>query len=198
VPSTGKRIENSLLLRLIEDEQKREVEYQTVGALTRGEGQDDSQPPRWEDVDREPIPKEFWNVGNINWVYSCSPGEDYGFTLILLDTAALFKEFPIPEKRHARQVSQIGDFYVLLDDEGQPTTAAESRAGRKPFPWDEFHVEMAKRILEGQLAPKQESMINAMQKWCKETWGREPARSTMTQKLKLYYDKFVRPRGQKQ
>jgi len=51
---------------------------------------------------------------------------------------------------------------------------------------------MAKRISEGLLPEKQEAGIADMQDWCARRWGKSVGRSTLLQKIKPYYDGFIR------
>jgi hypothetical protein len=81
--------------------------------------------------------------------------------------------------------------FLLLDDT-KITAPTRIILGRPSFKWDEFHLEIAERLQKGVLPTKQKAFISEMQQWCKTQWGREVARSTLLQKIKPYYDAFVR------
>ena len=109
---------------------------------------------------------------------------------IQVSTDDLFKVFPLPEGRPAPDVLQMGDNFVFP---GELSTEPDMPplVGRPPYPWDEFHVEVAKRVKEGTLWEKQDAFINDMQTWWRNRWGREVGRSTLQQKIKPYYDGLV-------
>jgi hypothetical protein len=149
--------------------------------------------PDWYCIDRDAIPKEFWISKEIDWRSCCASGADSAFALILIETSELFRAFPIPQMRNVKQVSQMGNGYVLFDDEGNAVSPAVVLKGRPAFDWDEFNIEMARRARDGTLPVKQEALIVDMQAWCRIRWGRDVARSTLLQKIKPYYDALMRP-----
>jgi hypothetical protein len=112
--------------------------------------------------------------------------------LILVDTDDLIEEFPLPSSRTAKNIAQIGDNFILLGDDTKLSASASRILGRPSLPWDEFHLEIARRLHSGTLPSKQEAFISEMQEWCKRQWEREVARSTLLQKIKPYYDAFLR------
>jgi hypothetical protein len=191
VLATGKKLPTDLLLRLINDEDRRQSRKELFQFESREEA-NYAELPRWEKLVRESIPREFWNSTGINWEFSCVSNHADGFGLILIDTMELLAAFPIPESRNVRRVSQVGDSFVLLDDEGNTQDAPASRVGRPPYRWEEFYIEIARQIQNGTLPEKQEAMISAMQAWCLEKWGRHVGRSTLLQKIKPFYDALVR------
>jgi hypothetical protein len=102
----------------------------------------------------------------------------------------LFREIPLPDPKPAHDVAQIGDNFVLTRE--LKTDIQLPAVGRPPLKWDDFHVEIAKRVQRGELPSKQEAYISEMQAWCVSRWGQEVGRSTLLQKIKPYYDSFVR------
>ncbi len=144
-------------------------------------------------VDWEPIPKEFWVSKGINWRRNCAEGSSASYALILIETVKLFEVFPVPKSEIVRQVSQVGNGYVILDGGDQAINPRSSLRGRPSFDWKDFDIEMAKRVRDRTLPPKQEALILEMQAWCQAHWGRDVGRSTLLQKIKPYYDAFVRP-----
>jgi hypothetical protein len=69
--------------------------------------------------------------------------------------------------------------------------------GRPPFPWDPFHIEVATLLLRNELPEKKEAAIEYFQGWFLREHGIEVGRSVIGDKLKPYYDKFIKARGQK-
>jgi hypothetical protein len=141
----------------------------------------------------ESIPREFWASANVEWKASCAQGRSATYKFIQVLTDDLFKEFPLPDPRPAPEVLQMGDNFVF-SGELNTEPVMPSVVGRPPYPWDEFYVEVAKRVKEGKLPEKQEAFISDMQAWCRNRWGQEVGRSTLLQKIKPYYDEFVRQR----
>lgn len=192
VQATGQPIENALLAQLVADEEVRSSRFDQEG-LPLKYNLSDATSPSWEDGSREPIPEGFWNARNTKWKWSCATGNGGAYALILINTQSLIQAFPAPEPHDesVRKAAQIGDAFILMGKAENPPTPKKKR-GRPPFPWIEFHVEMAKRVRDGKLPSKQESMISDMQAWARKKWGEAPERSTMLQNLKPYYDEFGR------
>ena len=172
----------------------REGQVRTYGRKlprpTIQEAMDLSAPESWEgwnETEWTQIPENFWSSERINWEECRAEGKGGAFALILVDCKDLFRCFPIPDGKPIIGVYEIGDALVL-GGEKQGRVSSQSRRGRPSFNWDEFHVEVAKRIRDTGLPAKREAFIAEMQEWCKGKWSREVGRSTILQKLKLYYD----------
>ena len=93
------------------------------------------------------------------------------------------------EAQPTDQVVRIGDAYQLSVQGGQRHS---TNRGRPAFPWDEFHLELAKRLTSTVFPEKQEALIADMQQWCLEKWGRNVGRSTLVGKIAPYYREIVR------
>jgi len=149
-----------------------------------------------ENLPWEPIPADSWLLASIDWSWCSARCRDAEYHLILVDTESLLAAFPLPSDPPVIQVDRIGDSFVLratFSDEYAP--APRQKVGRPPLPWDQFHLEMTRRVKNGTLDPKQEATIADMQDWCLKRWGQKPARSTLLVKISPYYDEFVRPKG---
>lgn len=145
--------------------------------------------PGWDETDWTEIPADFWLSGGIDWDGCHADGRDGAYALIVIDCESLLKIFPMSTSVPVQGVFQVGDTLVLREGETSLPLAAPRR-GRRPFNWDEFHIEMAGRVQRGPLPAKQEALIAEMQDWCKAKWGLDVGRSTLLQKLKPYYDAF--------
>jgi len=144
-------------------------------------------------VDREPVPPDFWSSAKIDWDDSLAEGvtkeRPVAYGLILVEVAQLLKEFPLPNGEEYGEVSKAGDYLVLKSAD---EIRGGAKSGRPPFNWHEFHLEMAKRAMMKVLPPKMEACIEDMQAWCKGKWNQSVARSTLLERIKPYYDEFVR------
>jgi hypothetical protein len=139
----------------------------------------------------EPISPDFWASANVAWRASCAQGRRKTYKFIQLATENLFKEFPLPNPEPALGVLQVGDNFVLSEQLTTEPLMLLPR-GRPPLKWDEFHLEVAKILKENKLPLKQEAFIDEMQAWCRIHWGQEVGRSTLLQRVKPYYDTFMR------
>lgn len=141
----------------------------------------------WLSLPWEHIEALEWNSKRIIWETCHLVGRSRTFSLIQVPTDKLLIEFP-PVQDSAGQAVRIGDAYQIID---QPMAARDKR-GRRPFDWDSFHLEMARRLRSSGFPAKQEALVADMQAWCLKTWGRVVGRSTLVQKIAPYYDAFVR------
>lgn len=144
----------------------------------------------WDDSQWSEIDSEFWTMGGLNWADCTAEGRLSAYAMIIVDVDQLLAKFPPALEPSRSAVVKIGDTLVLTQDEEGAKT--RSRRGRPAYLWDEFFLEVTKRLQAGSLPAKQEAFIVEMQEWCSTAWGREVARSTVLQKLKPYYDNFVR------
>lgn len=143
----------------------------------------------WEKTPWEPIPPNFWMSSKIDWDLSRAEGRGIAYILIEVVTDDLIGQFPLPAPQVVNDVVKIGQDLVLLDG---AKVKPKAKSGRPAFKWEDFHVEVAKRLQKGPLPQKQESFISEMDKWCEIHWGRKVGRSTLLGKIKPYYDAFVR------
>jgi hypothetical protein len=139
----------------------------------------------------EPISLDFWASANVAWRANCAQGRRKTYKFIQLATENLFKEFPLPNPEPTLEILQVGDNFVLPEKLIIKPLMLPP-LGRPPLKWDEFHLEIARILKENKLPPKQEAFIGEMQAWCRIHWGQEVARSTLLQKIKPYYDSFMR------
>jgi hypothetical protein len=142
----------------------------------------------WQDINWEAIPSTFWSSCQIDWEKCQAKSSTAAYESMVLYTEDLFREFPLPASQDAPGVGKIGDYLILSDEAAGPLP----KSGRPPLPfWDDFHLELAKRVVNGTLRQKQEAFIADMTEWCKDR-GHSPGRSTLLQKIKPYYDEFIR------
>jgi hypothetical protein len=136
------------------------------------------------------IPPDFWRSDRINWRKSWAEGREAAYALIQVKTEALFDRFPPPQPSGSAAL-RVGHNWMLPATEDDAHLPRKSR-GRPSLDWDSFHVEVAARIRASPLPEKQEAFIAEMQEWCSKEWRQQVARSTLLQKIKPYYDRFVR------
>ena len=104
----------------------------------------------------------------------------------------MLKAFPAENRLPMSGVERIGTNFVLNEDSEGQTGSVRPR-GRPAFTWDPFHLEVADLLLRQELPAKKEAAIQHFQDWFERTLNQRPSRASIGQKLKLYYDRFVRP-----
>jgi hypothetical protein len=67
--------------------------------------------------------------------------------------------------------------------------------GRPAYPWDAFHLEVAALLGRNELPDKKEAAIEHFRDWFRREHGIPASRSVVGEKLKPYYDRFLK--GQK-
>jgi hypothetical protein len=182
-----KRHHNGFLMAQVEGRLR--CQGQRSGLLTK---EDIAAGASWQDIPWEEIPSTFWSSCEIDWEKCQAKGETAAYDSIVVDTDDLFRVFPLPAPQET-DVGKIGDYFILTDD----ITTSSRKLGRRPFPWDEFHLELARHAVNGTLAGKQDAFMEDMKNWCQNRWGYTVGRSTVLQKIKPYWDEFVLKEGQK-
>lgn len=182
-----KRHHNEFLMALVEGRLR--CHGQRSGLLTK---EDIAAGASWQDILREPIPSAFWSSCEIDWEKCLAKCSTAVFDSIVVDTDDLFRAFPLPIPEAATGVSKCGDYFVVSDDVVVPT----HKSGRPlKYQWDEFHLELARRVVRGDLPEKQDALIEEMRNWCGERrWDEVPGITSVKATIKPYYDEFVRPK----
>jgi len=144
----------------------------------------------WYDVPWTQIPQDFWISTKIDWSESWAEGRKTAYCLILVESEQLFEQFP-PPIEPATGVVKVGSAFAQ-DPGTNPNPPRVIARGRPAADWDAFHLEVTKRLQQGTVPAKQEAFIAEMQEWCRAKWHRNVGRSTLSQKLKPYYDTFIR------
>ena len=94
-------------------------------------------------------------------------------------------------------VEKIGDTFILRETPQPRMRHADLRRGRPPYPWDAFHIEVAELLQRNEMPGKKEAAIEHFQSWFRREHGVQASRSAVGQKLKPYYDRFLRSERQK-
>ena len=105
------------------------------------------------------------------------------------------KTFP-GEGIPASGVERIGANFVFDEVSEKPLLSMRPR-GRPAFSWDPFHLEVADLLKRGELPAKKEAAIQHLQDWFGRTLNQRPSRTSIGQKLKPYYDRFMKSADRK-
>jgi hypothetical protein len=140
------------------------------------------------------IPPTFWSLQGIDYDASAAGNGTEYYCHISCLTDDVLSVFP-GQREEVTGVLRIGDSFVL----GERPGAVGSRVhrGRPPYPWDAFHLEVAVLLRRNELPAKKEAAIEHFRSWFDREHGIKVSRSVIGEKLKPYYDRFLRSGGQK-
>jgi hypothetical protein len=139
------------------------------------------------------IPAAFWSLQGMDFNASAAKNESHHYCHVSFRTEDVFAVFP-GEREEVSGVERIGDVFVLSK---KMPIKSRSHRGRPPYPWDAFHLELAGLILRDALPKKKEAAIQHFQSWFLTRHGVSASRSAVGEKLKPYYDRFMKSDGQK-
>jgi hypothetical protein len=136
------------------------------------------------------IPSAFWSLRGIDFEESAAADDHSHYFHIRCRTDEVFSAFPgdyVPVS-----VGQFGSNFLVNDAPSTRPIANVRPRGRPSYPWDAFHLEVATLIAKAQLPLKKEACIQHLQEWFHHTHGVRPSRAAIGEKLKPYYDRFIR------
>ncbi len=85
------------------------------------------------------------------------------------------------------QEVQHGD--DVSDDGAAPSRIARSRGGRPPeYDWDAFIIEIIRIADLDGLPDKQSELKEQLLQWCEDTWGKQPAESSVKSRISDIYN----------
>ena len=108
---------------------------------------------------------------------------------ISCETEEALALFPGP-RTDVMGISKVGDSFVIEDSSG--ARVAKQQPGRPSYPWEGFHHEVTRLLLTESLPRKKEAGIQLMQDWFSDKLTIRPSRASIGEKLKPYYDRFLR------
>jgi hypothetical protein len=137
-----------------------------------------------------------WIPSKIDWRKSILYGKEFSYVWVNFEVDSMLSVYPIPELPAIGSVRKLCDAY-LLDRQNLDDAPPLARRGRPPFPWEEFHVEVAALIQKNALPEKKEAAIADFERWFRDRFGIPVGRTAIGQKLKPYYQKFLPSNSQK-
>jgi hypothetical protein len=137
------------------------------------------------------IPPTFWSLRGIDWWSNAARSDHEHYCWIRCRTEDMLKVFPAEDGVLLSGVEKIGDDLVLHEDSQKPLHSAGPR-GRPPFTWDPFHLDVTDLLIRGELPAKKEAAIEHFREWFKRVLHQHPKRTAIGDKLKPYYDRFVK------
>lgn len=140
------------------------------------------------------IPPTFWSLQGMDFDASAAGNGTNYYCHISCRTDDVLSVFP-GERQEVTGVQRLGDSFIL--PEKPSIVRFAQRRGRPPFPWSAFHLEVADLIRQNKLPEKKEAAIEHFRSWFDREHGIKASRSVVGEKLKPYYDRFLRGGGQK-
>jgi hypothetical protein len=142
------------------------------------------------------MPSHFWSLSGIDWSSNAARNHHEHYCWIRCLTEEVLKTFPGEGRVPASGVERIGANFVFDEASEKPPLSMRQR-GRPAFSWDPFHLEVADLLKRGELPAKKEAAIQHFQDWFERTLNQRPHRSSIGQKLKPYYDRFIKSADRK-
>ena len=138
------------------------------------------------------IPASFWSLSGIDFDASAAKNGRNHYYHIFCRTEDVLAKFPGDKCEPVHGVERIGTSF-LLNETAEKLPPRNARRGRPPtYPWDAFHLEVASLVKEDKLDKKKEACIKYFQDWFRDTFGVQSSRAAVGEKLKPYYDRFMK------
>lgn len=142
------------------------------------------------DIPITSIAPSFWAYKGINFLSSTAVNSLCHYCHISFSTDDVLKVFP-GEPEDASGVQRIGRALILAEKSSR-LKFADRRRGRPPYPWERFYVQVTTALQRNEMPVKKEAAIEYFQEWFQRECGIRPSRSAIGEKLKPYFDKFMR------
>jgi hypothetical protein len=147
----------------------------------------------WTMSEHVSIPADYWRLEGIDWKQSASNNKKGHYCHICVNTEQLMSAFPSPDPEQAKSIQIIADQYILNEEDASKPLPKGNR-GRPSKNWDAFYAEAMFRVYEGDLPDKQDAFIAGMQEWCTKNWGGNIGRSTISEKISPFYNRYKKNR----
>lgn len=149
------------------------------------------------DLQTAEIPPELWVTKSVDWEESSLSDGKRAFIWIHLLSSEVLATFPPRRVLEGQSAGLLPAGAAFTAAPLIPDTVPSTVRGRPPFPWERFHVEVAKLFRDGKMPTKMEAAIAHFIAWFKSELGEEVSRSSISPKLKPYFDELVRKKSEK-
>lgn len=147
----------------------------------------------WYKQPHTPIPSECFRVDGIDWDENMLKSAQGLFVHVLVPTKQLFSLYPEPEMQPVTVLKFDNRYF--LDTQQNADELPQISKGRPSYPWEEFHVEIARRVAANNIPDKLEAWVAEMQEWCQKRWNKRVSRSIMHPKLSSYHRAFKKSKN---
>jgi hypothetical protein len=142
------------------------------------------------DVEATNIPSSFWTLKGIDFERSAAKSADAHYCHISILTDDMLTIFP-GDREEVSGVERVGESFV--SGERPDPYRPRLHRGRPPYAWDAFHLEVTDLLLRHEMPTKKEAAIEHFER----QHGTRPSRAAVGEKLKPYFDRFIKSGRQK-
>ena len=139
------------------------------------------------DIEPSEIPANQWNMGNINWEDGTMFGRERSYIWIHLSIEDMLNRYAPELLLKSGDAFPIGSSVAVVSTAVSFNTKNKRRTGRPSYPWDQFHVEIARMYRDGEMPEKKEAAIATLQQWYFQKTGNSVSRTALGDKLIPYY-----------
>lgn len=140
-----------------------------------------------DDIEPSEIPAKQWNMGSIDWDESTMFGRERSYIWIHISIEGLLDRYPPGLLIKSGDVFPIGTSFAVVSTAVSSTSKDKRRTGRPSYPWDKFHVEIARMYRDGEMPEKKEAAIATLQQWFLQQTGNSVSRTALGDKLTPYF-----------
>ena len=144
------------------------------------------------DLEIVEIPRDQWVTTSVNWEESSLSNGKQAFIWIHLLSSEVLAAFPPRRKLQGPTAGILPPGATFAAAPVVPEASPANLRGRPPFPWEPFHVEVARLFRDHEVPEKMEAAIAHFIAWFKADLGEDVSRASISKRLKIYYDELVR------
>lgn len=143
---------------------------------------------------RVPISPDEWSLEGMSWDDCILQTDHHLYAGVAITRDELLSVFP-PKCKPLKSGGMCDEYIVTSANhriEFVEEEDSSSRTGRPTKDWDAFYLELSKRLIENSLPAKQSAAAYEFRIWFKDTLGEKVGLSTISEKLKPFYQEFIR------
>lgn len=140
-----------------------------------------------DDIEPCEIPASHWNMRNIDWEDGTMFGRERSYIWIHITVEDMLNRYPPDLLVKAGEAFPIGTSVAVVSTAVSNASKDKRRTGRPSYPWDQFHVEIARMYRDGEMPEKKEAAIASLQQWSIQQTGNSVSRTALGDKLTPYF-----------
>lgn len=140
-----------------------------------------------DDIEPSEIPASHWNMRNIDWEDGTMFGRERSYIWIHITVEDMLNRYPPDLIVKSGEAFRIGTSVAVVSTAVSKVSKDKRRTGRPSYPWDQFHVEIARMYRDGHMPEKKEAAIASLQQWYHEQTGKSVSRTALGDKLTPYF-----------
>ena len=141
----------------------------------------------FDDIEPVEIPTSQWNMGNIDWEDGTMFGRERAYIWIHISVEDMLNRYPPELLVQSGETFPIGTSVAVVSTAVSKASKDKRRTGRPSYPWDQFHVEIARMYRDGEMPEKKEAAIATLQQWHLQQTGNSVSRTALGDKLTPYF-----------